>query len=482
MTNVAMVYPSWYKETHNATLLYSPLALGYLARHTPGHYKLNLYDEYVGEDFDPDRVDADLVAFSPITSGISRAYGMAGRLRERGITCVSGGAHVSALPDEALEHFDAVIIGEGEGPWKEFLQDFEREKIQRTYFGRMDVSLENLGTPRRDLIHPSYKYPALMTSRGCPYSCSFCYLTVYKHRKHRMIPHETVLEDMDSLKQHPFLVVTDENFIGYGESDIEDRKVLLERMIRREYKFLWGCQSTVSLYKEPELMTLMHRAGCRAVFLGFESMQEDSLAEVNKRHNSGVDYNEVVRALHNHKLGVIASCILGMDSHGKDYHQTLIKSLKESKADFPRVFLMTAWPGTRLFEDLQAEGRASRDWDRVRKDMPSVKYKHYTHEEIRKAREEVIHAFTSVVHISQVVFRWMFKDRSTIKLFIRIAFRSMIIERTKRFRVQNPRSGQTDGQLFPRQQERSQNRSHSSATSSTHRPMPHAKQMEPTGE
>ena len=70
-------------------------------------------------------------------------------------------------------------------------------------------------------------------------------------------------------------------------------------------------------------------------------MQEDSLAEVNKRHNSGVDYYEVVRALHDHKLGVIASCILGMDSHDKDYHQALIKSLKESKADFTRVLLMT---------------------------------------------------------------------------------------------------------------------------------------------
>jgi len=439
MTKIAMVYPSWNKETHSASLLYGPLALGYLARHTPKHYQIGLYDEYVGEDFDPHTADADLVAFSPITSGITRAYAHADSLRERGITCVGGGAHVSALPNEALEHFDAVIVGEGEAPWKQFLQDFEQGKTQPTYFGRMDVSLEHLGTPRRDLIHPNYRYPTLMTSRGCPYSCSFCYLTVYKNRKHRMIPHDTILEDLDSLKRHPIVVVTDENFIGYSEHDIEDRKVLLEKMIRRGYKFHWGCQSTIGLYKEPELMTLMHRAGCRAVFLGFEAVQEDSLAEVNKRHNVGVDYKEVVRALHDHKLGVIASCILGLDSHQPGYHKTLIKSLKETKADFPRVFLMTAWPGTQLFKNLERQGRASRDWKHVRKDMPSIRYKHYSHDEILKAREDVIRAFASTVHIFRVVRRWLFKDRSIILFFIYIAFRNMILERTKRFRgVKSP--------------------------------------------
>ncbi len=432
MTKLAMVYPTWTKEINSASMLYSPLALAYLARHTPEYYKISIHDEYVDEDLNPNTVNADLVAFSPVTPGITRAYEHADQLRKRGITCVVGGAHVSALPDEALQHFDSVIIGEGEGPWSEFLADFEQGKIQETYFGPMDVPLANLGTPRRDLIHSSYAYPAVMTSRGCPYSCSFCYLTVYEQRKHRMIPHDTILEDMDSVKEHPTIIVTDENFIGYSESDIEDRKVLLEKMIRRDYKFYWGCQSTVSLYKQPELMDLMHRAGCRAVFIGFEAMNEGALAEVNKRHNYGVDYKEVVRTLHAHKLGVIASCILGMDSHKKDYHKTLIKGLKEAKADLPRVFLMTAWPGTQLFKQLEKEGRASRDWNRVRKDVPSIQYKHYTHEEIQSARNEVISTFASFSHISKVVLRWLFRDRSIIVRFCHLAFSNMIVERKKR--------------------------------------------------
>jgi radical SAM superfamily enzyme YgiQ (UPF0313 family) len=198
---------------------------------------------------------------------------------------------------------------------------------------------------------------------------------------------------------------------------------------------------TVGLYKEPELMTLMRRAGCRAVFLGLEAMHEDSLAEVNKRYNFGIDYNRVARVLHDHKLGVIASCILGLDSHQKDYHKALIKSLKKAKADFPGIFLMTAWPRARLFANLEKEDRASRDWDRVRKDMPSVQFKHYSHQEIIQSHEKVIRAFASFEHISRVVFRWLFKDRSIIIQFIKITFQNVVFERSKQFRSIKVKSG-----------------------------------------
>ncbi|MFV1987338.1 MAG: radical SAM protein, partial [Gemmatimonadota bacterium] len=294
MIDLAMVYPSRYNETRGEELLYSPLALAYLARHTPDHYDVTVLDEYVGDKVDATRLKADLVAFSPITPGITRAYELADELRARGITCVSGGAHVSALPDEALEHFDAVVVGEGEGPWREMLGDFEGGRLQPSYTGRMDVAVEDLGTPRRELIHENYDYPSVMTSRGCPYHCSFCYLTVFDHRAYRMIPHETVLEDLDSVRHKPIIVITDENFMGYGEAALEDRKILLEKMIRRDYGFFWGCQTTVSVADDDELLDLMYRSGCRAVFLGFEAMEEKALKEVNKRQNLGIDYKKAV--------------------------------------------------------------------------------------------------------------------------------------------------------------------------------------------
>lgn len=432
MTKLTMVYPSLTKELHTSVLLYSPLAIPYLGRHTPDHFEITTCDEYVGDDMDPAKVDADLVAFSPVTPSIPRAYWLGDRLRERGIRTVVGGAHATALPDEALQHFDHVVMGEGEGPWREFLADFDTGTAKETYFGRMDVSLEHLGTPRRDLIHPNYNFPAVMTSRGCPYSCSFCYLTVYPHRKHRMIPHDTVLEDLDSIKGSPYMVLTDENFVGYSQDDIEDRKILLEKIIRKDYGFYWGCQSTVGLHKEPELMDLMHRAGCRAVFMGFEAMTKKSLKEVNKRQNLDLDYKDVVASLHKHKLGVVAACILGMDSQEKGYHKDLIKELKRAKADFPRIFLMTAWPGTQLYADLKKEGRHNTDWENVRKDMPSIEYKNFSHEELEAAKHEINQAFGSFSHISSVILRWFFKDRSIMVPFAKIALKNMFVERKKR--------------------------------------------------
>jgi radical SAM superfamily enzyme YgiQ (UPF0313 family) len=210
-----------------------------------------------------------------------------------------------------------VIIGEGEQPWRDFLHDFENYQIKRTYFGRMDVSLDNLGIPDRQMDHPNYQFHSVNTSRGCPFNCSFCYLTVYKDRKYRTIPHETILEDLDNLRNEKMIVITDENFIGYSKGDYEDRKELLKKMIEKKYQFHWGCQASLNIAENPELMDLMYQSGCRAVFIGFESTDEDDLKEIRKNHNSRVDYQEIIKKIHKHKIAVIASCILGLDNQKK---------------------------------------------------------------------------------------------------------------------------------------------------------------------
>ena len=435
MIKLAMVYPSRENCNMGEILLYNPLALAYLARHTPDNYKLTLYDEYGGDVFDPDTVDADVVAVAAITPEITRAYQIGDRLKKRKIKSIIGGAHVTALPEEALKHYDSVCVGEGEGPWRKFIKDFEKGKTKDTYFGPMNVSLDDLGTPRRDMCHPNYQFPSVLTSRGCPYSCSFCYLTVFEQRKYRTIPHDTILEDFDNVKNSYAVILVDENFIGYSDTEREDRKILLEKMIRKNYKFVWGCQTTTTIAADPELMSLMYRAGCRAVFVGFESIDEESLKEVRKNHNIGLNYREIVDRLHENKIAVIASTILGLDSHGKDYPKKLIKALKESRADFPRVFFTTAWPGTPFFESLEKEGRASRNWDEVRKDVPSIKFKHFTPEEAIAARKEILGAFFNGFNIFRMVLRWIFKERALLRLYLKMVVDYRIRDYKKKKRM-----------------------------------------------
>jgi len=435
MPKIAFCYPSNAKENEGTEFLYSPLALAYLATHTSDEFDLTLYDEYVGEDMDPHSIDADIVAFSSLTSGITRAYQYAGILRKRGITTVIGGAHASALPDEALQYCDVVIIGEGEIPWRNFLEDYQNKSVKRRYLGKMNVGLDELGIPDRRFTHSNYHYDSLLTSRGCPYHCSFCYLTVFQYRKYRSIPHETILEDMEQLRNKNIVVVTDENFIGYVRKDIEDRKALLHKMIDRDFEFYWGCQASVNLAEEPELMDLMYRAGCRAVFMGFEATDQEALKLVNKKHNLGVDYKEAVKKLHKYKLAVIASTIIGLDNHSYGYHKKLIWQLKEIKADFVRVFYMTAWPGTPLFDQLEQEGRVCRDWDKLRQDIPSIEFKNYSHEDIMIAREKVMRSFFNKWNIVKVVFRWLWIDRSLIGLFLKLSFRNKKSEKIRNKRA-----------------------------------------------
>jgi radical SAM superfamily enzyme YgiQ (UPF0313 family) len=430
-----MVYPSRENVHMGEIMLYNPLALGYLARHTPDHYKLTLYDEYGGDVFDPDTVEADIVAVAAITPEITRAYALGDRLKKRGVKTIIGGAHVTALPDEALKHFDSVCVGEGEGPWKSFIKDFEKGKLKKKYFGPMDVSLEKLGTPRRDMCHKNYMFPSVLTSRGCPYSCSFCYLTVFEKRKYRTIPHDTIIEDFDMVKDSYAVILVDENFIGYTDKEREDRKILLERMIKRGYKFVWGCQTTTTVAMDQELMRLMNRAGCKAVFVGFEAVDEESLKLVSKNHNIGLDYREIVKRLHDNNIAVIASTIIGLDSHDKSTPKKLIKALRETKADFPRVFFSTAWPGTPFFKELEKQGRVSRNWDEVRKDVPSIKFKNFTKEEAIAAKMEVIDAFFNIGFIARMIGRWIFKDRSLMRLYLHMVIGYRIRDFRKKRRL-----------------------------------------------
>jgi radical SAM superfamily enzyme YgiQ (UPF0313 family) len=204
---LALIYPAMHSDLYSSNLLYSPLALAYIAAYTPKDWEITSYDEYVDAYVDPDRIDADLVAMSALTPNIMRAYYLADKLRERGITTVCGGAHVSALPDEAIQFFDSVVLGEAEPIWPQVIADFESGNLQQIYDGGLDRSVEDIRLPRRDLIHQNYRYPSLITSKGCPFRCDYCYLSIYQNKKYRVLPVDAIIEDMELINRQNESVV-----------------------------------------------------------------------------------------------------------------------------------------------------------------------------------------------------------------------------------------------------------------------------------
>jgi radical SAM superfamily enzyme YgiQ (UPF0313 family) len=276
-----------------------------------------------------------------------------------------------------------------------------------------------------------------MTSRGCPFKCTFCYLSVYPDRKYRTIPHEMVLEDMESLRNERIVVITDENFIGYDREDYENRKQLLRKMIKRKFKFYWGCQASVNIAFQPELLELMYKAGCKIVFIGYETQDPEALRSINKDQNLDLDYKQVIRNIHKKKIAVIASTILGMDNQKPGYHKDLIRELKRIKVDLVRVFFMTAWPGTTLYKELDKEKRVSAEWDVLRKDIPTLKFTHYSNIEIIEARQIITRTFFNKSHVARIILRWLFIDRSLIGLFIKMWWRNKVSEKIRIRRAYN---------------------------------------------
>jgi radical SAM superfamily enzyme YgiQ (UPF0313 family) len=413
-----LLYPASTSELEEDALLYQPLALAYVAAYLPEHYEIASYDEYVGRQIDPSNEKADLVFMSPLTCNIPRTYALADTYRKQGAYTVIGGAHATALPNEALEHFDTVIQGEAEPVMEQFIRDFEAGTPQPVYDGKMNASLDTIRIPRRDVIHPRYDYPSFLTSKGCPFSCSFCYLTVYKNRKYRMIPHDRVLEDLDQEPQLKYGIFTDENFIGYTQAQHDDRIALCEKIARHRPGIIWGTQASSNLADQPDLMDAMYKAGCRAVFVGVEAVGDDNLDEITKGINKQYNYKEIFARIHKHKIAIIGSCILGLDNQDKTYPKQLVRFLKDIKVDYTRLFYMTPWPGTPLHKRLDAEARVSDSYSEIRKDVPSTRYKNFTAQELWKARKFIYSRMMSPLYVLQTIFRWIFRERSLFKIFL----------------------------------------------------------------
>ena len=327
-----------------------PLALGILAARSQGH-DVVLYDDRVEEV--PERPDADLVAFSVETFTARRAYQLADAMRAHGITVVMGGYHPTMLPDEALQHADAVVTGDAEGVWEQLLHDHAQGRLQRLYRSSNQHDLRHLHTERRIFADKPYAPVELVQyGRGCRFACDFCSIHRFYGHAVRVRPPEDVYAELQHINRKRLLFFVDDNLFSN-----EPQLMALLAAIA-PLKLRWSCQISIDVARNAHLLDQLAAAGCRYVLIGFESMERGNLKQMGKgwNHVAG-DYRTVVRALHQRGIGIYGTFVFGYDLDTPDSIQRSLDFALEARLDIANFNPLTPTPGSVLYQRLLAQNR-----------------------------------------------------------------------------------------------------------------------------
>ena len=331
-----------------------------LAALTPPGHTMTIVDEAFAPD--DTNQDVDLVGITVMTDLALRAYHIADTYRRKAVKVVMGGIHPTVLPDEALEHADAVVVGEAEGVWPRLVSDAASGQMQRLYRAGKMTDLQGLPKPRRDLL-PGTKCNGnapipigVETSRGCPYDCEFCSIGRTLGHQYRVRPVQEVIAEIESIDSPHLFFVDDALALNRNVA----KKLFTEMIPLRR---LWLGQGTVSLAEDLELLRLMRRSGCLGLLVGFESVQKRTQNEVKKIKNLRIDFYEAMRRFHGEGFGILGTFVFGSDYENKDVFEQTFEFIMRSRMDCAELRILTPLPGTRLYERLLSEGRLFvRDW------------------------------------------------------------------------------------------------------------------------
>lgn len=340
----------------------APLALPTIAGLTPNDVEVCITDENVEPvDFEE---KVDLVAITFNVSGIIRAYEIADEFRRRGVPVVLGGILTSMVPDEALFHADAIVLGEAEGIWQEVVNDFRRGRLQRVYRNSKTPDLKDSPIPRWDLLRSDrYFFHHLQTTRGCPFNCDFCSVTWFFGGKYRHKPVEKVVEEVKFLQKidrNKLVFIVDDNFISNPAHAKDLAKALIPLKMR------WYGQAPITVAEDEDLLELLRESGCVELFIGFESLSQNSLDAMGKgKVNKVAKYEQAIEKIYSHGIKIFGSFMLGGEYDDEAIFEKTVKFVNDNNIRFSLVNIVTPPPGTRLFQRLEKEGRIlHKNWEK----------------------------------------------------------------------------------------------------------------------
>jgi radical SAM superfamily enzyme YgiQ (UPF0313 family) len=324
---------------------------------------------------------ADLVGISTITSTAPRAYAIADRVRAMGIPVLMGGPHVTYLTEEALEHADFVVRGEGEAALAAFIDAREDggELADVPNLSYRDASgaivhnpmapraadLDRIPFPDFSLLRPGakgLKYMAsipVLTSRGCPFDCSFCSVTGMFGRKYRFRSTENIIEELRRYSGRKTMVFFyDDNFAA----DPRRTRELCEAIIREKLKITWTTQVRADVTRDPELVGLMRKSGCHTVYIGFESVNPDALEDM-KKQQTVAEIANAVKVFRRHRIHIHGMFVLGFDQDDWRSVRKTVRFAKRARLTSTQFLILTPLPGSAFYDQISAENRIRfHDW------------------------------------------------------------------------------------------------------------------------
>ena len=454
--NILYVNPAKLQSGLDAIIKAPPLNLVSIAAMVPEHeatlfdFKIHKFDE---TKFKRLLNRNDVVAITSMTPQISHALEVAKLAKGQGCITILGGYHPTLDPDYVIkdENVDYVIRGEGEHTFKELIDYLDKKpasssireidglsyktsdgNVKHNRDRMLEPNLDNFPLPRRDLledkkyIYLGARVAQMETSRGCPHSCKFCCIhkmwrDPYKGTGYRTKSVKRIMQEIYDIDWHnDFIFFCEDNFT----IQVKRTKKILETIIKSgvSNKIYFSCQSRVdTLYRNPWLIDLMHEAGMRQVFLGIESVHQESLNAMNKKNTTPKMIKEVVSMLQDRGISIFGGLIIGFPGETKSMVRENIQFARSLKLTCAQFTPITAFPGTVFFEEMKQKGMiATHDYKYYDLFHPMMKTEQLSVKEMYDLVAEAYSAFylsgdwikTAAMRYCNPIgkFNWMFKN------------------------------------------------------------------------
>lgn len=335
---------------HSLLMPEYPPALTILEAMTPKGYEIIRLHQPKSIEYGP-----ALVAITTMTVNIHVAYAHADRFRKAGAKVIMGGPHVNFQVEEALEHCDAVCVGEAETVWADILRDYEKGRLRKVYDGKPAQNFWEYYHKGLLKLKPWQIEGAILATRGCRFHCSFCVISAAMPNL-RVIPVPKVIE---------LIKASGAKSIGFHDPNLYSvpsyAKNLFKAMI--PLKIEWRALVTVDVARDPEALELARKSGCKSLFIGFETLNTEA-AEANPgKLRWGVEYHTLIKRIQKKGIVIKGSFIVGYDQDDWESLKKLLLFGLTCGVNWPDVCVLTPFPGTALHKQLESEGRiTTKDW------------------------------------------------------------------------------------------------------------------------